>query len=64
VYRAVAGRRSVILGRMAAMLEAMFGDGHEPAGAHAVDRREVKSGDVRRILAMLRTAEQKIRDFE
>ena len=63
VYRAVAGRRGVVLARMSAMLGAMFGE-VGTAGAHAVEPSEVKAGDVKRILAMLRRAERDIKELE
>ncbi len=64
IYRAVARRRGVVLARMAAMLDAMFGEaGHAPA-PQVVDPADVRSGDVRRILAMLRRAERDIKDLE
>ena len=64
IYRAVAGRRNVVINRMASVLDAMFGDVARMPGAHGVDPAEVRSGDVRRILAMLRRAERDIKDLE
>jgi len=64
VYRAVAGRRNVVLSRMSALLTAMFGEPQHSLGAHAVDPAGVRSGDVRRLLALLRKAERDIKAGE
>jgi len=64
MYRAVAGRRGVVLSRMSAMLGAMFGSPEPAPGAHAVDPSDVRSGDVRRLLALLRRAERDLKDLE
>lgn len=64
IYRATARRRGVVLGRIGAVLGAMFGEPGGAAGAHAVGADEVRSGDVKRILALLRQAERDIRDLD
>jgi len=64
IYRAVAGRKSVVLSRMSAMLDAMFGTPEHAPGAHAVDPADVRSGDVRRLLALLRRAERDVKEME
>ena len=64
IYRAVAGRRNVVIRRMASVLDAIFGESAHAPSAHGVDPSEVRSGDVRRILAMLRRAERDIQDLE
>lgn len=64
IYRAVARRRGVLLSRMSAMLDAMFGETQHAPGAHAIEPGDVRSGDVRRLLTLLRRAERDIKELE
>lgn len=60
-YRAIAGRRGVMLARISALFDAIFGHAAAEPGAHAVSRKEVRSGDVARVLALLRQAERDLK---
>lgn len=62
VYRALVGRREVLLARMGGMLGSFFGaeDAMAGAGAAAVTADEVHQGDAERLRTLLRRAERDI----
>jgi BlaI family penicillinase repressor len=61
VFTATVRRRTVLISRMAAMLGAMFESSEQPAVPHAVDRQDVRPGDVARLRLLLRKAERDLR---
>ena len=61
VFTTAVRRRTVLVARLAAMLGAMFESSEQPAVPHAVDRQDVRPGDVARLRLLLRKAERDLR---
>jgi BlaI family penicillinase repressor len=61
VFTTAVRRRTILVARLAAMLGAMFESSEQPAVAHAVDRQDVRPGDVARLRLLLRKAERDLR---
>jgi BlaI family penicillinase repressor len=61
VYTATVSRRAVLISRMVAVLGAVFESPTKRPAPHAVERGEVRAGDVARLRALLRKAERDIR---
>jgi len=62
LYRATVTRRKVLVSRVGSLLGAMFDGGRLPApGAAAVDSRDVRAGDVARIISLLKQAERDLK---
>ena len=62
VYEATVPRRTVVVKRMAALLGVLFDTSTGAAAPHAVDRSDVRAGDVARLRTLLRKAERDLRD--
>jgi predicted transcriptional regulator len=62
LYRATVTRRKVLVSRVGSLLGAMFDSGRVPApGSAAVDSRDVREGDVARIISLLKQAERDLK---
>jgi predicted transcriptional regulator len=61
VYRARAGKRSVLRSRMASLLGAVFLGQPKLAGAHALDPADVRAGDVEQLVTLLRQLERDVK---
>ncbi|HEY5022882.1 MAG TPA: BlaI/MecI/CopY family transcriptional regulator [Gemmatimonadaceae bacterium] len=58
VFTTAVRRRTVLVARLAAMLEAVFDSPLRPVAPHTVESREVRPGDVARLRQLLRKAER------
>ena len=58
VFTTAVRRRTILVARLAAMLEAVFDSPLRPVAPHAVESREVRPGDVARLRQLLRKAER------
>jgi predicted transcriptional regulator len=62
LYRATVTRRKILVSRVGSLLGAMFDSGREPVlGTAAVHSRDVREGDVARIIALLKRAERDLK---
>ena len=61
VYRARVAKNSVLRSRMASLLGAVFVGHQRLAGARALDPSDVRSGDVDKLVALLRQLERDVK---
>jgi BlaI family penicillinase repressor len=61
VYRARVAKKSVLRSRMASLLGAVFVGHRRLAGARALDPADVRSGDVDKLVALLRQLERDVK---
>lgn len=61
VYKARVAKNSVLRSRMASLLGALFVGNHHAAGARALDPADVRSGDVGKLVALLRRLERDVK---
>jgi BlaI family penicillinase repressor len=62
VYRATVAKKSVLRARMASLLSALFVGQPRMAGALALDPADVKSGDVSKLLTLMRQLERDVKE--
>lgn len=62
VYKATVARKSVLRARMASLLGAVFVGQPRMAGALALDPADVRSGDVAKLVTMIRQLERDVKD--
>jgi len=62
IYRARVAKNSVLRSRMASLLGAVFVGHRRLAGARALDPADVRSGDVERLVALLRQLERDVKE--
>jgi predicted transcriptional regulator len=61
VYRARVAKNTVLRSRMASLLGAVFVGHRQLAGARALDPADVRSGDVEKLVALLRQLERDVK---
>ncbi len=61
VYKARVSKKSVLRSRMASLLSAVFVGQPRLTGAHALDPADVRTGDVEKLVAMLRQLERDVK---
>ena len=61
VYKARVAKKSVLRSRMASLLSAVFVGQPRLTGANALDPADVRSGDVEKLIAMLRQLERDVK---
>jgi predicted transcriptional regulator len=61
VYTARVAKKSVLRSRMASLLGALFVGQPRLTGAHALDPADVRTGDVEKLVAMLRQLERDVK---
>ncbi len=62
LYRVIVTKRTVLVSRVGGLLSAMFDIGRTSAvGSAAVESKDVREGDVSRILALLKKAERDLK---
>lgn len=61
LYRARVAKKNVLRSRMASLLGALFVGQPRLTGAHALDPSDVRSGDVDKLIAMLRQLERDVK---
>ena len=61
VYRARVAKQNVLRSRMASLLGAVFVGQPKLAGARALDPADVRTGDVEKLVAMMRQLERDVR---
>ena len=62
VYRAIVFKKSVLRARMASLLSAVFVGQPRMAGALALDPADVKSGDVSKLVTLIRQLERDVKE--
>jgi predicted transcriptional regulator len=61
VYKARVAKQSVLRSRMASLLGALFVGQPRLTGAHALDPADVRTGDVEKMVAMIRQLERDVK---
>ncbi len=62
VYRATVAKKSVLRARMASLLSAVFVGQPRMAGALALDPSDIKSGDVSKLVTLIRQLERDVKE--
>jgi BlaI family transcriptional regulator, penicillinase repressor len=61
IYRALVTRKEVLVSRVGGVLESLFAAEEGVTGAAALNRKDVRDGDSKRLVELLRKAEQDVR---
>jgi predicted transcriptional regulator len=61
VYRALVSRREVVMSRVGGVLDSLFAAEEAATGAGLVSRKDMKPGDSKRLLELLRKAERDVK---